>query len=70
MTQPMLGDVPAHLPGCTAKSLAELHSDERQPDGMSDFAWRELLVVVCAEGCPRSRRAVEYGLELMERGLW
>jgi hypothetical protein len=59
-----------HLPGCTAKSLAELYPDEPQPPELSDVSWREIKIALCEPGCPVLQRSLDRGVELAREHGW
>lgn len=69
-SEPILRDVPPHLPACTAESLAELYPDEEKPEGMTDWTWYELKFMNCAEGCPRAQAAIDHGRKLAKEHGW
>lgn len=59
-----------HLPTCDARSLAELYPDESKPPELTDYAWNNVQIVLCAPGCPVLEASIQRGLELAKERGW
>jgi hypothetical protein len=60
----------AHLPECTALTLAEAYPGESKPEELSEAAWTEVAIARCAPDCPELARDIERGKRLAREHGW